>query len=62
MRALFLDSKKRLWIGSTAGIFYIENDAIKAWKNDSVNLQYAFAFTKMNVVFYGPLPTMACIE
>lgn len=44
VRALFLDSKKRLWIGSTAGIFYIENDAIKAWKNDSVNLQYAFAF------------------
>ncbi len=44
VRALFLDSKKRLWIGSTSGIFYIENDQIKAWKNPSVNLQYAFAF------------------
>ncbi len=44
VRALFLDSKKRLWIGSTAGIFYIENDEIKAWNNPGVNLQYAFAF------------------
>lgn len=44
VRALFLDSNKRLWIGSTAGIFYIENDQIKAWKNPGLNLQYAFAF------------------
>jgi len=44
VRALFLDSKKRLWIGSTSGIFYIENDALKAWKKADVSLQYAFAF------------------
>ncbi|MGH8104793.1 MAG: diguanylate cyclase [Arenimonas sp.] len=44
VRALFLDSKKRLWIGSTSGIFYIEKNQLKAWKNPGVNLQYAFAF------------------
>lgn len=44
VRAMFMDSKKRLWIGSTSGIFYIENDQIKAWKNPNVSLQYAFAF------------------
>jgi len=44
VRALFLDSRKRLWVGSTSGIFYIENNVIKAWKKPGVNLQYAFAF------------------
>lgn len=44
VRALFLDSKKRLWIGSTSGIFYIENNELKPWKKSDVSLQYAFAF------------------
>ena len=44
VRALFLDSKKRLWIGSTSGIYYIENNEFKPWKRPDVNLQYAFAF------------------
>lgn len=44
VRSLFLDSKRRLWIGSTSGIYYIENDKLKAWSNPGVNLQYAFAF------------------
>lgn len=44
VRTLFLDSKKRLWIGSTSGIFYIQNNVLQAWKKPDVNLQYAFAF------------------
>lgn len=44
VRTLFLDSKKRLWIGSTSGIYYIENNVLKPWKKQDVNLQYAFAF------------------
>jgi diguanylate cyclase (GGDEF)-like protein len=44
VRALFLDSRKRLWIGSTSGIYYIENNELKSWQKPEVNLQYAFAF------------------
>jgi diguanylate cyclase (GGDEF)-like protein len=44
VRALFLDSRKRLWIGSTSGIFYIEKGQLKPWKKPGVSLQYAFAF------------------
>ncbi len=44
VRALFVDSKKRVWIGSTSGIFYIQNNEINQWKKSGVNLQYAFAF------------------
>jgi diguanylate cyclase (GGDEF)-like protein len=44
VRALFLDSKKRLWIGTTSGIYYIEHKLLTQWKNPSVNLQYAFSF------------------
>ena len=44
VRALLLDSKKRLWIGSTSGIYTIENNELKPWKRPDVSLQYAFAF------------------
>lgn len=44
VRTLFLDSKKRLWVGSTSGIYFIENNVIQEWKKPGLNLQYAFAF------------------
>ncbi len=44
VRTLFLDSKKRLWVGSTAGIFYIQNDELRPWNQSGISLQYAFAF------------------
>ncbi|MGH8049100.1 MAG: diguanylate cyclase [Arenimonas sp.] len=44
VRALFLDSRKRLWIGSTSGIYYIEKNQLKPWKKPDVSLQYAFGF------------------
>jgi diguanylate cyclase (GGDEF)-like protein len=44
VRSLFLDSKRRLWIGSTTGIYYIENNELKSWQKPEINLQYAFAF------------------
>ncbi len=44
VRALFLDSRKRLWVGSTSGVYYIENNQLKPWKKPGVSLQYAFGF------------------
>jgi diguanylate cyclase (GGDEF)-like protein len=44
VRTLFLDSKSRLWIGATTGIYILQHDQIQRLQQPGLNLQYAFGF------------------
>jgi diguanylate cyclase (GGDEF)-like protein len=44
IRTLFLDSKSRLWIGATTGIYIYQHDQLQRLQQPGLNLQYAFGF------------------
>jgi diguanylate cyclase (GGDEF)-like protein len=44
IRSLFLDSKSRLWIGATTGIYVYQNKQLQRLQQPGLNLQYAFGF------------------
>jgi diguanylate cyclase (GGDEF)-like protein len=44
IRSLFLDSKSRLWVGATAGLYVLQNGKLLRWQAPGLNLQYVFGF------------------
>jgi diguanylate cyclase (GGDEF)-like protein len=44
IRSLFLDSKSRLWVGATTGLYVLENGKLLHRQAPGLNLQYVFGF------------------
>jgi diguanylate cyclase (GGDEF)-like protein len=44
IRSLFFDSKSRLWVGATTGIYVYQNQQLQRLQQPGLNLQYAFGF------------------